>query len=346
MDHVALGRSDLRVSRVGLGTMTFGKQTDEAVAQAQLACAVDHGVNLIDTGEMYPVPAPDPQTQGLTETFIGNWLRASGRRADVVLATKVVGDAPYTKHIRDGQNSLDRTSVRAALEGSLRRLQTDYVDLYQVHWPARTTNALMQLGYRHDPTEHAVSIAETLEALSELVVEGKARAIGVSNETAWGLWQYLRLAEHSDLARIASVQNAYSLLNRSFEVALGEFSHRDGVGLIAYQLLGMGMLTGKYAGGLMPSAARLTLHPHPRYTSPAAVRASQAYVALAYAHGVDPAGMAIGFVTSRPFVTSALLAATTVSQLEHNLAHWDTQLSDELIGGIEAIHADISNPSP
>lgn len=340
-----LGRSDLMVSEVGLGTMTFGKQTGEADAHRQLDMAVDHGVNLVDTGELYPVPDPDPETQGRTETFIGNWIAARGVRDRVLLATKVVGDAPYTRHIRGGRTRLTRANIREALDGSLARLRTDHVDLYQVHWPARKTNALMQLGYVHDPADEPVPIAETLEALDELVKEGKVRAVGLSNETPWGLWQYLTLARERGLTRVASVQNAYSLLSRGYEVGMAEIGIREEVGLIAYQLIGMGMLTGKHSGGARPADARLTVHPHPRYTSPSAIRASEAYVALARNHGLDPAGMAMAFVTRQPFVASSLVAARTAEQLEHNLRVFDTPLDADVLAGIDAIHHANSNPA-
>ena len=347
MERRPLGDSGIEVSVLALGTMTFGEQNTEAEAHAQLDRALDAGVNLIDTAEMYPVP-PRAATQGETEAIIGRWLaKAPGRRDRVVLATKVSGRADWLPWIRGGPK-LAAAHVRAALEGSLRRLRTDHVDLYQVHWPDRSTNFFGRLGYTPEPDPpDVVPIEETLETLAALAREGKVRAIGVSNETPWGVMRWLHAAERAGLPRIASIQNPYSLLNRTYEIGLAEISHREGVGLLAYSPLGFGVLTGKYLGGARPPRARLTLYPdYRRYSSPEAERATAEYVALARRHGLDPAQMALAYVRTRPFVTSVILGATTMEQLEADLASADLELPPEVLEGIEAIHARQPNPAP
>jgi len=250
MELRTLGRTGLQVSLIGLGTMTFGEQNTESDGHAQLDYAVDHGVNLIDTSEVYAVP-PRAETYGSTERIIGTWLRRSGKRQNVVLCSKVAGPgrALGVTHVRGGGNRLDRRNIVEAIDDSLRRLQTDYLDLYQVHWPDRSTNFFGRLDYEHVEQEDAVPIEETLEVLSELVQAGKVRYIGVSNETPWGLHRYLQLAHQGGLARLVSIQNPYCLLNRSFEIGLAEIALRENVGLLAYSPLGFGMLTGKYLNG-------------------------------------------------------------------------------------------------
>lgn len=339
-----LGRTGLEVSVIGLGTMTWGQQNSEADAHAQLDYAVAHGVNFIDTAEMYPVP-PMAETQGRTEAYLGTWLRRRGGRDQVIVATKVTGPADFP-WLRGGPRP-SRDHIRRALDDSLRRLQTDYVDLYQVHWPDRNTNYFGRLGYVPGADDHAVPIEETLGALADAVAAGKVRHVGVSNESPWGVAQYLRLAEARQWPRIASIQNPYSLLNRSFEVGLAEFAHREQVGLLAYSPLGFGVLSGKYLGGVRPAGARLTLFSRfQRYTSPQAEAATRAYVELARAHGLDPAQMALAYVAARPFVTSVLIGATTMSQLAPDIAAGALALPDAVIRGIDAIHRDHPFPSP
>jgi len=339
-----LGRTGLNVSLVGLGTMTWGEQNTEAEAHEQLDTAIAAGVNFIDAAEMYPVP-PKADTQGRTEQYIGSWLKARRNRDTVILATKVTGpaDMPW---LRSGPRP-SRAQIRQALEDSLRRLQTDHVDLYQVHWPDRSTNFFGRLGYEHRDGESAVPIEETLEALSQLVAEGKARHIGISNETPWGLAEYLRLGREKSFPRVASIQNPYSLLNRSFEVGLAEFAHREQIALLAYSPLAFGVLSGKYLGGARPAGARLTLfNRFQRYTGDRVERAVREYVGLARRHGLDPAQMALAYVCSRPFVASALIGATTMVQLRENIAASRLVLPPEVIAGIENIHRDHSNPAP
>jgi aryl-alcohol dehydrogenase-like predicted oxidoreductase len=339
-----LGRTGLQVGVAGLGTMTWGEQNSEAEAHEQLDYALAQGVNLIDAAEMYPVP-PKAGTQGRTERYVGSWLKARRNRDRVILATKVTGpgDMPW---LRGGPRP-SRAQVRAAVEASLRRLQTDCVDLYQVHWPDRSTNFFGRLGYEHHDGEGAVPIEETLAALADLVKEGKARHVGVSNETPWGLSEYLRLSRERGWPRVASIQNPYNLLNRSFEVGLAEFAHREEVGLLAYSPLAFGVLSGKYLGGARPAGARLTLFSRfQRYTGERVERAVQKYAALARAHGLEPAQMALAYVFSRPFVASALVGATTLAQLRENLAAVRLELPPEVIAGIENIHRDHCNPAP
>jgi aryl-alcohol dehydrogenase-like predicted oxidoreductase len=347
MDYRPLGSTGLRVSAICLGTMTYGEQNSYAEAAEQLDYALDHGVNFIDAAEMYPVP-PRPETQGETERILGRWLQASGRRADVVLATKVSGRNPPGGdfgHIRGGPR-LSAEQIHAAIDTSLERLQTDYVDLYQVHWPERVTNFFGQLGYRHHPTD-AIDIEETLCALDEVVRAGKARAIGISNETPWGVMEYLRVAREQDRTRIVSIQNPYSLLNRAFEVGLAEMAIREQVGLLAYSPLAFGFLSGKYCGGARPEGARITRFKRfDRYTNPQAEAAMEAYVALARDSGLDPAQMALAFVTGREFTTSNIIGATTMDQLRSNIASADLTLDKSVLREIEAIHARYTIPAP
>jgi aryl-alcohol dehydrogenase-like predicted oxidoreductase len=339
-----LGATGLQVSVVGLGTMTWGEQNSEAEAHEQLDAAVAAGVNFIDAAEMYPVP-PKAETQGRTEQYLGSWLKARRNRSQVIVATKVTGpaDMPW---LRGGPRP-SRAQLRQALEASLRRLQTDYVDLYQVHWPDRSTNFFGRLGYEHRDAESALPIEETLEAFAQLVKEGKVRHVGISNETPWGLAEYLRLAREKGWPRVCSIQNPYSLLNRSFEVGLAEFAHREQVGLLAYSPLAFGVLSGKYLDGARPAGARLTLFSRfQRYTGERVERAVREYVALARRHGLDPARMALAYVYSRPFLASALIGATKMVQLRDNLAAAQLDLSSEVVAGIENIHRDHSNPAP
>lgn len=345
MEKRELGRTGLQVTRLCLGTMTWGQQNAEAEAFEQLDFATDLGVNFIDTAEMYPVP-PQAGTAHRTEEIIGNWLARRGRREDLVLATKVTGRAPMT-WIRGGPR-LSATQIRAALEGSLRRLRTEYVDLYQVHWPDRATNFFGKLGYVHPDIDDSVPIEETFEALDALVREGKVRHVGLSNETPWGVMRYLALAESRGYPRPASIQNPYSLLNRSFEVGLAEIAIKEQMGLLAYSPLGFGVLSGKYEDGAMPEHARLTLFgaAYNRYTKPQAKRATSRYVALARQSGLDPAQMALAYVRQRPFTTSVIIGATTMEQLRANLASRDVVLGADVIASIDAIHEEFPNPAP
>ncbi len=345
MQYTPIAHTDLRVSRLCLGTMTWGEQNSEAQAHAQLDFAWQQGINFIDTAEMYPVP-PRPETQGLTERYIGTWLKRRNLRSHLVLASKVVGRSTNFAYLRDTPICLDRRNIQSALEASLKRLQTDYIDLYQIHWPDRQTNYFGQLGYQVND-EPSVPIAETLEILDEQVRAGKVRYIGVSNETPWGVMTYLRSAETRGLPRIVTIQNPYNLLNRVFEVGLAEIAHREGVGLLAYSPLAFGVLSGKYLNGQRPVNARLTLFQRfSRYLTPEAQWPTQQYVELAHRYHLDPAQMALAYVNSRPFVVANIIGATTMQQLSSNIASIDVQLTDEVMAEIEAIHRRQPNPCP
>ncbi len=308
MEYIKLPNSTLEVSKLCLGTMTFGEQNSEAEAFSQLDFALERGINFIDTAEMYPVP-PIAKTQGLTETYIGNWLQQSGKREKVVLATKVSGPR-NCPHIRENF-SLDRRNIHLAIDDSLKRLKTDYVDLYQIHWPQRQTNCFGKLNYPYPDKQEEVTLIETLEALSELVKVGKVRYIGLSNETPWGLMSFLRLAEKHELPKVISIQNPYSLLNRSFEIGLSEISHYEGVKLLAYSPLAFGCLSGKYLNGAKPEGARCTLFERfSRYFTPQGIKATEAYIDIARKYNLDPAQMALAFVYQQPFVGSTIIGAT------------------------------------
>ncbi|WP_027349493.1 NADP(H)-dependent aldo-keto reductase [Halotalea alkalilenta] len=345
MEYRPLGDSGISVSRLCLGTMTFGEQNSESDAHQQLDRAIASGINFIDAAEMYPVP-PRAETQGRTEAYIGSWLKRRGRRDDLVVATKAAGPNRDMQHLRGGPR-FNADHIARALDASLARLQTDYVDLYQLHWPERHTNFFGQLGYTPRVDEDAIPLEETLQALKTQMEAGKIRAIGLSNETAWGTMHCLKLAQTMGLPRVVSVQNPYNLLNRSYEIGLAEVSHREGVGLLAYSPLAFGVLSGKYLGGLKPAQARLTLFERfKRYTSPVAEEAVWAYVDIARKFGLDPARMALAFVNSRPFLTSNIIGATTLEQLDSNLASESLKLSDEVLDAIEGVHRRLPNPCP
>ncbi|HAS6339405.1 TPA: NADP(H)-dependent aldo-keto reductase [Vibrio vulnificus] len=344
MQYTKLPHSTLEISKLCLGTMTFGEQNSQQDAFEQLDYAVAQGINFIDTAEMYPVP-PKAQSQGLTEQFIGNWLSKSGKREKVLIATKIAGprNVPY---IRDNM-SLNRRHIHTAIDDSLTRLQTDYVDLYQLHWPQRQTNCFGQLNYPYPDAQEEVTLIETLEALNELVKAGKVRYIGVSNETPWGVMTLLRLAEKHDLPRIVSIQNPYNLLNRSFEVGLSEISHYEGVQLLAYSPMAFGTLSGKYLDGARPKGARCTLFERfQRYFTPQGLEATKAYVSLARDYGLDPAQMALAFVNQHPFVASNIIGATTLDQLKANIESLNVKLEDEVLNKIQQIGTTYSNPCP
>jgi aryl-alcohol dehydrogenase-like predicted oxidoreductase len=345
MQYRSLGKTDVSVSAISLGTMTWGEQNTQDQAFEQIRMAKEAGVNFIDTAEMYPVP-PRGETYTRTESIIGEYFKKYGDRGDWVLASKVAGPGRMD-HIRDGNPRLDRKNITAALEASLKRLNTDYLDLYQLHWPDRKTNFFGVLGYTHDEQDVAVDIEETLAVLGDLVKAGKIRNFGLSNETPWGTHRFLHLAEIRGLPRAVSIQNPYNLLNRSFEIGLAEMAIREQIGLLAYSPLAFGMLTGKYENGARPADGRLTLFDRfQRYNNPQAVSATARYVALAREHGLDPSQMALAYVTSRPFVTSNIIGATNLEQLAINLGSIDVSLSDEVIAGIEAIHVSQPNPAP
>jgi len=348
MKFNSLGMTDISVSVICLGTMTWGEQNSEQEAHEQLDYAVANGVNFIDTAELYAIP-PKAETYGLTEQYIGSWLSKTSKRHEVILASKVVGPSEdWLPHIRnEATRCLDKKNIEQALDNSLKRLQTDYLDLYQLHWPDRKTNYFGQLGYQHQPQDQPVPIEETLGVLGDLVSAGKIRSIGLSNETPWGVMEFIRLAGQLDLPRVVSVQNPYSLLNRSYEVGLAEISIRENAGLLAYSPLGFGVLSGKYLNNNKPENARLTLYPdYSRYSSENALKATQLYVDLAKDHDLDPAQMALAYINNRDFVSANIIGATNMQQLRDNIASADISLSDEVLAGIEQIHQRFPNPSP
>ncbi len=345
MKYKQLGNSGIEVSKICLGTMTFGEQNTESEAHKQMDYAFEHGVNFFDTAEMYSIP-PKAETQGSTETYIGHWLASRGNREDLVLATKVAGPADWMSHLRNGPR-LNQKHIREALEHSLRRLQTDYIDLYQVHWPERQTNFFGKLGYHHQPEHDGIPIEDTLEVLNQLVDEGKVRTIGVSNETPWGVMRYLQHAKYHDLSPIVSIQNPYNLLNRSFEIGLSEIAYRENIGLLAYSPLAFGVLTGKYLDGARPPSARLTLFEgYNRYSKPPVESVIRQYVELAQQHSLSPTQMALAYVNSRAFVTANIIGATTLEQLKENIDSIDLELNHSVIEGIEQIHASCPNIAP
>ncbi len=346
MQYRRLGNTDIEVSLICLGTMTWGGQNSEADAHAQLDMALASGINFIDTAEMYAIPST-AETYGLTETYIGNWLQQRGCRDRVILATKVVGRSEWLPYIRSGQACLDRNNIVQALDASLKRLQTDTIDLYQLHWPDRPTNFFGQLGYKPAKKDPGTPIDETLQVLDDLIQAGKIRHIGISNETPWGFMRYLQTAENRGLPRIVSIQNPYSLLNRSFEIGNAEIAHRENVGLLVYSPLGFGVLSGKYLHGAQPAGARLTLFKdYQRYCKPNGFKATEEYVALAREHGLDPAQMALAFINSRPFITSTIIGATTLEQLRTDIDSVEVNLTKEVLDRIEEIHNRYPNPAP
>ena len=350
MKAVQLGHSDLHVTPICLGTMTFGEQVNETDAHAILARSLERGVNFLDTAEMYAVPVK-AETFTLTETIIGRWFAQNpGMREQWIVATKVAGPSRGMPWVRGGSDQLSAQDILSACDASLKRLNTDVIDLYQIHWPTRPTAMFGKIYYETQGQNYAPIIEqmhEQLGALAQLVNAGKVKAIGLSNETPFGVHEFIRMAEQHDLPRVATVQNPYSLVNRSYENGLDETMHLLGVSLLAYSPLAFGMLSGKYEGGARPAKARLTEYSRfSRYFNPQSEAACSRYVALAREHGLDPAQMALAFVTQQPFVTSNIIGATSLEQLDSNIASAELKLSKEVLEGIEAIQKDHPNPAP
>ncbi|MEM9647589.1 MAG: aldo/keto reductase [Bacteroidota bacterium] len=346
MKYTRLPHTDIKVSKICLGTMTWGRQNTEEEGHEQMDYALDQGINFFDTAELYPVPAKK-ELYAVTEEFIGNWFKKTGNRDKVVLATKIAGRAEFTKHIRT--TGFSKESLIKAVEGSLQRLQTDYIDLYQLHWPERNTNYFGQRGFNaHAVDAWSDNIHQVLEILRDLVAEGKIRHVGLSNESPWGAMRFLEESKvHQSLPRMLTIQNPYSLLNRLFEVGLSEISMRENIGLLPYSPLGFGVLSGKYLTEIPPRKARVTLFPnYNRYSGDTATEATRRYQQLATDHGLSLAQMALAFVNTRPFVTSNIIGATTMEQLKENIESIDVDLSDEVLDGIEDIHNAIPNPAP
>lgn len=332
------------VSKICLGTMTWGQQNTEAEAHEQISYALDRGINMLDAAEMYPVP-PRAETQGRTEEYIGTWFKKTGLRDKYILATKAAGPNPEFHYLRGGPR-FTREQLMEAVDGSLRRLQTDCIDLYQLHWPDRYTNFFGQRGYLHRE-QPETPIDETLRALQELVAAGKIKTIGLSNETPWGTMKFLELADREGLPRVETIQNPYGLLNRTYEIAMAEVSHREDVGLLAYSPLGMGLLTGKYRHGAKPEGSRMAVFERfTRYDGKETLEATEQYLQLADEHGLNPTHMALAFVNTRPFVLSNIIGATSMDQLKMNIDSLDVTLTKDVLKGIEAIQQRIPNPAP
>ncbi|MCO5090536.1 NADP(H)-dependent aldo-keto reductase [Bosea sp. (in: a-proteobacteria)] len=351
MEYRRLGRTDLKVSSLCLGTMTFGQQNSEAEGHAQMDYAVAQGINFLDTAELYAIP-PSPETQGATERIIGSWFKARGNRDRIILASKICGRGPNTWFRDDGSPTrLTRKQIFEAVDKSLRRLKTDYIDLYQIHFPERpmpwgSNPTRFSKGAYARPADET-PIAEQLDAFADVVKAGKIRHLGLSNESAWGTMRFVADSEARGTPRVQSIQNAYNLVNRSFETALGEVALNEDVGLIAYSPLAQGYLTGKYLDGARPAGARTTLFNRAqRYETPGTDEAVRRYVALARESGLDPAQMALAFVDSRPFVTATIIGATTMEQLRTDIASIDVRLAPEVEAGIDAIHQSVGNPCP
>lgn len=344
-----LAQSGILVPEICLGTMTFGEQNNQAEAFAQLDYALERGVYFWDTAEMYPVP-PKAETQGATETIIGNYFKQNGGRDKVFLASKIAGPAQGGSHIRNGQTRFNKAEIQAALDGNLQRLQTDYIDLYQLHWPQRPTNFFGKLGYSNQDADNSLDITpleETLSALSDEVQAGRIRHIGLSNETPWGTLKFLHLAEKLGLEKVVSVQNPYNLLNRSYEVGMAEIAQYEGVGLLAYSPLAFGYLTGKFRHGARPANARVTLFSRfSRYSNPQSEWATEQYAQLAEKHGLSLTQLALAFIKQQFFVSSTIIGATNLEQLKENIDAFEIDLSPEILQEIEAIHIQQPNPAP
>ena len=345
MEYTTLPNSDIKVSKICLGTMTWGNQNTEADGFAQMDYAVEKGVNFFDTAELYPVPATK-ETQGRTSKIIGNWLKIKQNRDKIVLASKIAGPGDYTVHIRT--TGFKGDAIRQAIDLELKRLQTDYIDLYQLHWPERQTNTFGVRDYKPSAKDPWVdNFNEVLHELNALVKAGKIRAYGLSNEKSWGSMRYLEEVRKDKLPKISTIQNAYSLLNRVFEGDLAEISLRENMGLLAYSPLAFGVLSGKYIEGTAAKNARLNLFPRfARYSSEQATEATKAYLRLAKELGLSLTTLALAFVSERPFVTSNIIGATTLEQLKENIDSIHTKLDEDTVKEINTIHSKIPNPSP
>lgn len=346
MIYDKIPNSDIKVSKVCLGTMTFGEQTTEAEAHEQLDFALDHGVNFLDTAELYAVPSTK-ENNGKTEDYIGTWINKSGKRDKYIIATKVTGPTANREYIAPNLG-FSKERIHHAIDRSLRRLQTDYVDLYQLHWPERNANMFGELGYTHNPDEQWTdNIAEVVGIMSDLVKSGKIRRWGLSNETPWGTMRFLDEARKAGSPRPVTMQNPYSLLNRSYEIGMAEVSHRQNIPLLAYSPLAMGMLSGKYHKGTDTPKDRLNKYTYfSRYNAPASLEATRQYLMIAEEHNLSLTQLALAFVNSRSFLLSNIFGATSLEQLEENIKSVDVLLDKEVIKKIDAVHSQISNPAP
>ena len=345
MKYSKIPQTDIEVSKICLGTMTYGQQNTEAEAHEQLDYAVEKGINFIDTAEMYSIPGKI-ETQGSTERYIGSWLK-NQKRDKLVVGTKVTGPMPYFDYIREDLG-FSKEVIQDALNKSLQRLQTDYVDVYQLHWPERNVNFFGQRNYKHNPDEKwEDNFKAVIETLDALVKEGKIRHYGVSNESSWGLMKQVHESEIHQLTRCKTIQNPYSLLNRTFEINLAEVCHRENIGLLAYSPLAFGALSGKYLNGQLPDNSRLKLFPaYSRYNNPQAVKLTSAYADLAKKHGISLVQLSLAFVNQRSFVTSSIIGATSMAQLQENIGSIDLNLSEEILKEIDQIQDLQPNPAP
>ena len=345
MKYTTLPSTAIKVSKICLGTMTWGNQNTEAEGHAQMDYALDHGVYFIDTAELYPVPAT-AETQGLTSKYIGTWLKKNNTRDKVIIASKIAGIGDYTAHIRT--SGFSANTIKEAIDLELGRLQTDYIDLYQLHWPERHTNTFGVRDFKPSPNDPWVdNFNDVLHALKSFVDAGKIRAIGISNEKAWGTMRYVEEIRKDNLTSISTAQNAYSLLNRVYEGDLAEVSLRENIGLLAYSPLAFGVLSGKYIEGTAADNARLKLFPRfARYSSTQSTEATKQYMKLAQDLGISLTTLSLAFVNQRPFVTSNIIGATNLDQLKENIESINTELTQETLDRIDAIHATIPNPAP
>ncbi|MGK0429884.1 MAG: aryl-alcohol dehydrogenase-like predicted oxidoreductase [Psychroserpens sp.] len=345
MKYTTLPKTDIKVSKICLGTMTWGNQNTQNEGFAQMNLALDKGVNFFDVAELYPVPAT-AETYAETERIIGNWFEKTNNRDKVVLATKIAGPGDYTAHIRT--NGFNKDALSDAVNDSLKRLKTDYIDLYQLHWPERTTNTFGVRDYTHNPNDKwDDNFNEVLHSLDEIMKSGKIRQAGISNEKAWGTMRYLEESRTHSLPRMITIQNAYSLINRVFEGDMAEIAIREDIGLLAYSPMAFGVLSGKYLNGNAPDNSRLKLFPRfARYSGDKATEATKRYMKIAEDHNMTLAQMSLAFVTDRPFMTSNIIGATSIEQLEENIESVNITLSDEILKAINEVHAEIPNPAP
>lgn len=346
MKYNQLGNSQLKVSQICLGTMTWGEQNSASEGHQQIDYALERGVNFLDTAEMYPVP-PKKETYAQTEQIIGRWPGLKKHRDKIILASKIIGPGEMVSYVRGGDLKFSRENFIKALDASLKRLNCDYIDLYQIHWPDRPTNFFGRLGYQHKGPGPEVDILEILETFQHLKESGKVRYFGLSNETSWGAMKFITLAQHHNLPQVVSIQNPYNLLNRSFESGLSEICARENLSLLAYSPLAFGRLTGKYRFGKRPAKARLTLfESYQRYSSEHALAAQEEYFELAEKYQMTPTALALAFVNQQFFCDSNIIGATTLEQLEENIRSVEVTLSEEILAEVEKIHARYTYPCP
>lgn len=345
MKYTNLPNTNIKVSKLCLGTMTFGNQNTEAEGHAQMDYAFEKGINFFDTAELYPVPAT-AETSGRTSKIVGSWIKKTGNRDKIILASKIAGPGDYTAHIRT--TGFSPEAIREAVNLELERLQTDYIDLYQLHWPERQTNMFGIRDYKYNPKDKwEDNFNEVLQTLDEVIKEGKIRQVGISNEKAWGAMRYLEESNKHNLPRMITIQNAFSLLNRVFEGDMAEVAIRENIGLLAYSPMAFGVLSGKYIKGIAEENSRLKMHPRfARYSSEQSTEATKKYLKIAEDHNMSLAQMSLAFVTQQPFLTSTIIGASSVDQLSENIESINIELDVDLLGKINAVHAVIPNPAP